>query len=223
MFDVWPLVVGVCFLSTLQIKKVERKRGITVSWPPTASLKHCQPISRLLYEVSGFHGEFGTVWNISLWRCVSSQPQSEPISCANCTWVEAWGWRFRCRCSDCPEAAPSRSHGRPYEPAASRLTGRTTGGRRVRNVAGIPSCCINQQLREWLFTSASFSHRWLSLCYTTGGNDGNLFMISHFVSTETVKRILAPALGHFLSPSVSLPEHYTRVYSLYISLNHCIV
>lgn len=116
----------------------------------------------------------------------------------------------------------------PCEPAASRLTGRTTGGRRVRNVAGIPSCCINQQLLDWLFTSASFSHRWPSLCYTTGGNDGHLFMISHFFSTETVKRILTPALGHFLSPSVSEPEYYTLVYSLYIPKSlyclkyHCI-
>lgn len=62
----------------------------------------------------------------------------------------------------------------PASLPSSQLTGRTTGGRRVRNVAGIPSCCINQQLREWLFTSASFSHRWLSLCYTTGGNHGHL-------------------------------------------------
>lgn len=73
----------------------------------------------------------------------------------------------------CQRERTSRSHGCFCEPAASLIT----GGRRVRNVTGIPSCCINQQLFEWLHTSASFSHRWAvhALSYTTGGNDARLW------------------------------------------------
>lgn len=47
-----------------------------------------------------------------------------------------------------PEPATFNSHGCACETVACQLTGRMTGGRRVRNVAGIPSCYINQQLYE---------------------------------------------------------------------------
>ncbi len=107
------------------------------------------------------------------WRC-----STQPCPCTSCLYkrqykssqagtVAAVHWELQVLCQNGRIIPNSNLQVTQLlcEPAAFQQTGRMTGGRRVRNEAGIPSCCINQQLCEWLHTSASFSHRWLSLCY----------------------------------------------------------